>query len=637
MQRPPNWSAPSRYCPTFRGCFLVVAFLCLTGQVLYDQHLTTVVSLFPQWLLLGALWYAWRQNSLAQDYWVRGTLILALLIPALSCLTLLLAWFGWKANSSAIGGVVPVSDAASYYISAQTFLREAFLDASGQRRPLNIVMTSLWLYLAGDNFKSLLLIQALAFSVAAFLASAVTSALHGFRAGLLLFAFLLVFAEPYLPTTLSESNGLIFGTLALVAFLFGLYRGSFLSFFLALLLLALGLAIRPSAQFVLPAVVVAGSIIFGNSRVKRLTVAACLVAVIIIPSGISFLLNKTMSHHDGAFNANLAYTVYGLVTGGRGWEQFQKDNPQALKGLSEAEQSRVMLQASRRHFVEHPLDLARGLVKGQVLGPVQTFAQIVRLAFLGAAGDPLRIIPSAVIMVLSMLFAGVLFCQWVGKGALTVNGNCRLFCILFLSGYLLSIPFFYKDGGLRLHAAVLPILCYMLVRVLLPSCAAAEGSLSNDNAEGLRAIATAFGLILLGALCWIPLAHPHGNNFALLPAPGGVGQKKIVFAFRAGWPQCDLGNFERTHNDNRPRWFSGAIPGDEFRSAGIGEIAGNGHLYFGFDTGARDWKIIHTDERIGFLNEIELGSRNGGEHRDNTYRDYYPVESVEIIGADTTR
>src|SRR5882757_7183513 len=120
IQQPRNRRVHSQQCATFRYGLLVVAFIGLGGQMLYDQHLTTVVSIFPQWLLLGSIWYAWRQESISQDDRTRGTLVLALLIPALSCLTLLIAWLGWKANTLAIGGVIPLSDSASYYISAQT-------------------------------------------------------------------------------------------------------------------------------------------------------------------------------------------------------------------------------------------------------------------------------------------------------------------------------------------------------------------------------------------------------------------------------------------------------------------------------------------------------------------------------------
>src|ERR1022692_2475677 len=105
----------SPYCATFRIGFLVVAVLGLTSQILYDRHPITAVTVFPQWLLLGSIWYSWQQDLVGHpDNRVRETLVFALLIPALSCLALLIAWFGWKANTLAIGGVIPVSDSASY-------------------------------------------------------------------------------------------------------------------------------------------------------------------------------------------------------------------------------------------------------------------------------------------------------------------------------------------------------------------------------------------------------------------------------------------------------------------------------------------------------------------------------------------
>src|SRR6185437_2151445 len=131
---------------------------------------------------------------------------------------------------------------------------------------------------------------------------------------------------------------------------FGMHRDSRLSYWLGAFFLAAGLAIRPSALFVLPCVVVAGSVIFGTSRIKRLVVFAFLTAAVLLPSAISVLLNNTMSHRDGALNDNLSYVVYGLVSGGKGWEQYQKDNPGKLAGLPDAERSHVIMDASRQHF-----------------------------------------------------------------------------------------------------------------------------------------------------------------------------------------------------------------------------------------------------------------------------------------------
>lgn len=107
----------------------------------------------------------------------------------------------------------------------------------------------------------------------------------------------------------------------------------------------------------------------------------------------------------------------------------------------------------------------------------------------------------------------------------------------------------------------------------------------------------------------------------------------MTFLFKPGWPQCDLGKFEPVAGGHQPRWFSGAIPDDDYRSAGIREISGHGHLYFGFNAGERVWTIIYTDQPVGLLNRvtIEPGGRAG--YRDKTYRDYYSAASVQIIGA----
>jgi len=621
-----------RDCGILRNGFLLVVFFGLVCQILYDQHAITIVALFPQWVLLGSIWYLWRPAVARHDLEAARTSLLLLIVPVLAFLALLVAWIGAKANIMAICGVVPISDAGSYYISAETFLRETFLDASAQRRPLNTVLTALWLYLSGDHFKVLLLLQALGFSAAAFLASAVVATLHGFRSGLLFFAFLLVFAEPYLPTTLSETNGIIFGTLALVGFLLGLYRRSALAYCLGTLLLAFALAIRPSAQFVLPCVILAGFAIYPIGRIKRSLILVALVAAILIPSALSITLNRTMSEGGGAFNANFSYVIYGLVSGGKGWEQYGKDFPKTLDDLSEAQRSHVILQASKQHLRAHPGDLVRGLVESQALGPLQSFSQISRLAFLGAAGDPLRLIPASAIMAISLCFAGILACLLLSKrGTLAAPSIMRTFFSWFMLGYLISIPFFYKDGGLRIHAAVLPIISYILVRALRPLDATRSAVLSSSDANRLVAATTVFTALLLGLSAWISLAHPSSRGFSPIPPMANFGANKMPFMFKPGWPQCDLAKFAPALGDDRPRWFSGAIPDDNYRSAGIKAISGLGNLYFGFDTNTRIWKIIHTSGSVGLLNEVEIASGNNHGFGDTLYRDFYSAKSVQAV------
>ena len=627
-----HWLARAENCTLLRKGLLLLALLGLARQVFYDGHPATVISLFPQWLLLGSIWHLWRRHSVPRGKRVGGVLVLAALITALTCLSLLIAWLGWKANEWDICGVVPISDARMYYVSAQTFLREQFFDIAGQRRPINTLLTGLWLYISGDHFKTLLLIRALWFAATAFLATAAVAVVHGFRAGLVFFALVLVFAEPYLSTTMSETNGITYGILAFVAFFLGLHRRSFYLYCLGALFLAIGLAVRPSALFVLPGVVVAGAVIFAGG-IKRLAAIVALTAVIMIPSGMSVLLNRTLSHHDGAFNANLSFTVYGLVTGGRGWAQYERDHPRALQGLSEAEQSRVVLGAARQHFAQHPLDLARGLIKGQVLGPLKTFNEIARLAFLGAAADPLRIFSPAAGMIIPLVFALLLWCQLISQRRLaSVTGDVRRFCIWFLLGYVTSIPFFYEDGGLRLHAAILPFVAYALVWMLPPASTATEPGRLDHNANRLLAGSLVLGFIPLGLLGWISLAHPMSPSFDRVPRSASSGEDTIVLWLKPGWPRCELGKFERAAGDNKPRWFSGAYPDGIYRSEEVRGIAGRGNLYLGFDASAHDWKAIHTDQAVGLLNKVEVEPRHQGGHVDLPQEDFYTADSVQIIG-----
>jgi hypothetical protein len=295
-----------------------------------------------------------------------------------------------------------------------------------------------------------------------------------------------------------------------------------------------------------------------------------------------------------------------------------------------AEQSRIILEAARQHFTHHPLDLIRGLLKGQVLGPLKTFNWIARLAFMGAAGDSLRIFSPAVGSVIPIVFAGFLWCQLRSRRRVaSVNSDARWFFIWFLIGYVVSIPFIYEDGGLRVHAPIFPFVAYMLVWLLLPPSAASERDLSGPNANRLLAGSLALGVILLGLLGWISVAHPMIHD--RIPLVAGSGENTTLLWFEPGWPHCDLRKFERSAGDDRPRRFSGVYPDGEYGSGEIRQIAGRGGLYLGYDAGARDWKAIHTDQAVGVLNKVEVESEHHSADTDPRSREFYEADSVQII------
>ena len=241
-----------------------------------------------------------------------------------------------------------------------------------------------------------------------------------------------------------------------------------------------------------------------------------------------------------------------------------------------------------------------------------------------------RLVAPAEITAVSVFFACILAVQWARRRrTVAPNRSWRVFFLWLLLGYLLSIPFYYRDGGLRVHAAVFPAIAYLLVWLLLPPGNAPPDSGADVRGERISASTLGFGLVLLMSLGWLILIHPKSSTFDRLPSAEGISDRTLLFLFNPGWPQADLSNFPPGGGDGRLRWFSGAMPDDEYRSAGIREISGHGYLYFGFDEATQIWKIIHTDRPIGLLNQIEVKSgRNQGK-----YRDFYTAERVQVITA----
>jgi len=120
IRAPANWLSRAEYCARFRQGFLLIAALGLTGQILYDGHPLTVLALFPQWLLLGSIWYLWRQETNSDGNRAVGTPIFAVLIPGLSCLTLLIAWLGRPIQQRYAGSYQSVTPVCT------TFRRKVF-------------------------------------------------------------------------------------------------------------------------------------------------------------------------------------------------------------------------------------------------------------------------------------------------------------------------------------------------------------------------------------------------------------------------------------------------------------------------------------------------------------------------------
>src|SRR5262249_5612110 len=138
-------------------------------------------------------------------------------------------------------------------------------------------------------------------------------------------------------------------------------------------LLTVALMARAGAFFVLPALVLALPRAFRGDR-RWVRFGAGGVAGVAIAAALTEGVGRLLSDPTGGptIFSNVSYSLYGLVVGGKGWTQVQRDYPNATEG---AEIYSLAWQA----FRANPMGIVRGSVRMwreyfRLRGPFHAFA-----------------------------------------------------------------------------------------------------------------------------------------------------------------------------------------------------------------------------------------------------------------------
>jgi hypothetical protein len=193
----------------------------------------------------------------------------------------------------------------------------------------------------------------------------VTARSFGVAAALAGACIVLGFAYLFVGVALSETNGLILGTLGISILLHATRSRSSGWFGLGLFLLAVGLLMRSGPFLVLPALV--GWSAFAFSRDRRVAIRPLLIGIGAVAG--AWLLSEGVAYAymapGASDNANFAYVFYGVAKGGEPWQSFFDDiraaDPQRYAGLAESDLAR---EAYRRAFdliIADPIPLLRGM------------------------------------------------------------------------------------------------------------------------------------------------------------------------------------------------------------------------------------------------------------------------------------
>jgi hypothetical protein len=308
--------------------------------------------LLPPLALIGPCWAIARAGL---SPWAHAVTLVC--VACVSTLILVGIWRAGVSDGFILGGLLPYSDAHSYYGDALRLLSGRTFSVFSSRRPLFATYLAGLLALTDFDLRiTLALLTGISLVTIGVAVREMRRSL-GPGAAVFLLLCLFMFYRRYIGATLSEHLGIAFGCLA-----FGLiWRGAATirvgPVFAGLFLLCLGLNARAGAFLVLPAVAGwAAWDLRGPNRTALRIVGGSLAAIL-----LGFAVNSLVLHWvalPGAAHSNFAYVLYGLVFGGN-WGLALQQHPE-LAALPPLDQAHQVYALAWEQIRAHPLSLVTG-------------------------------------------------------------------------------------------------------------------------------------------------------------------------------------------------------------------------------------------------------------------------------------
>lgn len=464
-------------------------------------------------------------------------------------------------NYSALGGLLPWSDAQGYYTGANKLLETGFLDDWNIRRPLNAILFAMRLWVTHNNFEAALILQALLCGISCLLVASSIQRTFGKLPSAITLLILFLFAATFIPTTLSESLGLTLGCLgfvllweAITSIKEKIHLGLF---FIASFILMVGLNVRAGAFFIFPLLILWFSFGFNNAHMSgRQRWLLILSFTLGIVAGALFNILLTKLNYPtadiAAPHGNFSYVLFGLVSGGKNWTHATYLYSAELANKSEAEVAKFLYLKSWEVFRSNPFLLLMGIVKnllGCFKGMVSFFCDLSIGTLLKAL---VRLLGFSIICLSTFRLK-------------TLYRSYRLeigFIATALLGIFLSAGIIWSDGGFRLFAVTVPFfaaamgISSMMKEKISPSLFS-QKQLANFKSpsfhwEAKLALGVCLLLLMISVIGpVINRLHKSTSSFQMYCA---AHETALIVKDLAGAPHIDLslkaGSFKKSLQDS---------------------------------------------------------------------------------------
>lgn len=362
-------------------------------------------------------------------------------------------WIDRLTDTFKIFGFLPYMDAVLYYTDAQRLLNGLVMMETTAGRPVFSSILAVILSMTGKNLLFTIAFLVYFVSIGFYLVGEQINHNYGTLATSVLFSGSFIYYRYYLGSLSSENLGLILGFWALIYFLAGIQTGKLRHYLIGCFLLTIGLNTRAGTFFVLPCLALA--VAFNYQGIKnRVKAFGSAVLCILVGFGGNSLLSSLMTSGKVIPFTSFYYSLYGLATGGTGWDYFRVVHPE-IQSYQEPYKTQVIINLIINQIQQAPGLLLKGIWKQYQLFFGYSDSSIYSFLY-GSSGTYNQILT----IVLMILF--ILGCLYIIVSLKQPEGKIFL---AFLVGIILSIPFVTPQDApnMRAYAVVIPVVLLFII------------------------------------------------------------------------------------------------------------------------------------------------------------------------------
>lgn len=215
-------------------------------------------------------------------------------------------------GAAAVGGLVPFSDAISYFATAHDHIRDGVWNQVALRRPLAAAFREVLTVFGLFSFPAMLFLQTLLIAAATWFAAGAIARWRGTWAGLTFFGLMFLAMRSFLPTSLTEPLGLIWALFSIPFFVVALRERSLAHALAGFAIIVVALMTRMGAMFIVPALMLWLIWQFGQSWRAKLRVGIVSIAIVAGVLSANSLLQRSFGTGQDISGSNFAYTLCGL-------------------------------------------------------------------------------------------------------------------------------------------------------------------------------------------------------------------------------------------------------------------------------------------------------------------------------------